>query len=101
VGAELIRSWGMPPQIEQAIRHQLCPGDAGEYALHASIVHLAGVVADHHELHPSVAPKELSFHAAALQSTRFNVSDRPVLLNEAQDQLQETVALFTPLTRAA
>ena len=62
---------------------------------------VAGVVADHHELHPSVAPKELSFHAAALQSTRFNVSERPVLLNEAQDQLQETVALFTPLTRAA
>ena len=101
VGAELIHSWGMPPQIEQAIRHQLCPGEAGEYTLHASIVHLAGVVADHHELHPSVAPKELLFHAAALQSTRFNVSERPVLLNEAQDQLHETVALFAPLTRAA
>ena len=101
VGAELIHSWGMPSQIEQAIRHQLCPDEAGDYALHASIVHLAGVVADHNELHPSVAPKELSFHPAALQSTRFDVSERPALLNEAQEQLQETVKLFSPVAMAA
>ena len=101
VGAELIHSWGMPPQIEQAIRHQLCPVEAGDYALHASIVHLAGVVADHNELHPAVAPQELSFHEAALQSTRFNVRERPALLSEAQEQLQETVKLFTPVAMAA
>jgi HD-like signal output (HDOD) protein len=101
VGAELIHSWGMPSQIEQAIRHQLCPDEAGDYALHASIVHLAGVVADHNELHPSVAPKELSFHRAALQSTRFDVSEWPALLSEAQEQLQETVKLFSPVAMAA
>ena len=101
VGAELIHSWGMPLLIEQAIRHQLCPDEAGEYALHPSIVHLAGVVADHNELHPSVAPKELSFHAAALQSTRFDVSEWPALLNEAQEQVQETVKLFSPVALAA
>jgi hypothetical protein len=43
----------------------------------------------------------LSFHAAALQSTRFNVSERPALLSEAQEQLQETVKLFTPVAMAA
>ncbi|MCC6967568.1 MAG: hypothetical protein IT391_14955 [Nitrospira sp.] len=91
----------MPPQIEQAIRHQLCPEDAGDYALHASIVHLAGVVADHHELHPAVAPPELAFHASALQSTRFDISERPALLSEAQEQLQETVKLFSPVAMAA
>ena len=88
-------------EVGAAIRHQLCPDEAGDYALHASIVHLAGVVADHNELHPSVAPKELSFHRAALQSTRFDVSERPALLNEAQEQLQETVKLFSPVAMAA
>jgi HD-like signal output (HDOD) protein len=33
VGAELIRSWGMPAQIEQAIRCQLSPYDAGEFII--------------------------------------------------------------------
>ena len=50
VGAELIRVWGMPNQIEQAIRHQLSPRRAGEFTLHPSIVHLAGALADHAEL---------------------------------------------------
>ena len=101
VGAELIHSWGMPMQIEQAIRHQLCPDDAGDYALHASIVHLAGVVADHNDLYPAVAPQEVSFHASALQTTRFNADERPMLLQEALDQLQDTVKLFSPAAMAA
>jgi hypothetical protein len=79
----------------------LCPDDAGDYALHASIVHLAGVVADHNELHPAVAPQEVSFHASALQTTRFNADERPMLLQEALDQLQDTVKLFSPAAMAA
>ncbi len=101
VGAELVRSWGMPVQIEQAIRHQLCPEEAGDFSLHASMVHLAGVVADHSELAPARAPKDLPFHAIALQTTRFNADDRPMLLQEALDQLQDTVKLFSPIALAA
>jgi HD-like signal output (HDOD) protein len=101
VGAELVRSWGMPVQIEQAIRHQLCPEEAGDFSLHASMVHLAGVVADHSELAPARAPKDLPFHATALQTTRFNADDRPMLLQEALDQLQDTVKLFSPIALAA
>lgn len=101
VGAELVRSWGMPVQIEQAIRHQLCPEEAGDFSLHASMVHLAGVVADHSELSPARAPKDLPFHATALQTTRFNADDRPMLLQEALEQLQDTVKLFSPAAMAA
>jgi HD-like signal output (HDOD) protein len=101
VGAELIHSWGMPVQIEQAIRHQLCPEEAGDFSLHASMVHLAGVVADHAELSPARAPKDLPFHATALQATRFNADARPMLLQEAMDQLQDTVKLFSPVAMAA
>ena len=58
VGAELILSWGMPAQIEQAIRHQLNPYKAGEHILNASIVHLAGVVADQTKLPHPMPPRE-------------------------------------------
>jgi HD-like signal output (HDOD) protein len=101
VGAELLRSWGMPQQIEQAIRHQLKPPAAGEHILSASIVHLAGVVADQGELGPSQARRDLSFDPYAMQLTGFNIDEEPILLQEARDQLQETLALFAPLAKAA
>ncbi|MCC6139642.1 MAG: HDOD domain-containing protein [Nitrospira sp.] len=101
VGAELIRSWGMPVQIEQAIRHQLSPDEAGEYALHASIVHLAGVIADYSELPKAQIPPILPFHLYALQTTQFKDSNRPALLTEAHAALEETLALFSPMAMAA
>lgn len=98
VGAELIRSWGMPAQIEQAVRYQLSPDEAGEYRLHASIVHLAGIIADHSELPQTQA---LPFHPYALQTTQFKDSTRPALLKDAEAQLEETLTLFSPMAMAA
>lgn len=101
VGAELIRFWGMPVQIEQAIRHQLTPNQAGEYALHASIVHLAGVIADHHESANHQAPHTLPFNPYAIQTTQFKDNTWLPLLKEAEAQLEETLALFSPMAMAA
>mgnify|MGYP003337355563 CR=1 FL=1 len=101
VGAELIRFWGMPVQIEQAIRHQLTPNLAGEYALHASIVHLAGVIADHHESTNPQAPHTLPFNPYAIQTTQFKDNTWLPLLKEAEAQLEETLALFSPMAMAA
>jgi len=101
VGAELIRSWGMPTQIEQAVRYQLSPDEAGEYRLHASIVHLAGVIADHSELPQTQATQALPFHPYALQTTQFKDSTWPALLKDAEAQLEETLALFSPMAMAA
>jgi HD-like signal output (HDOD) protein len=101
VGAELIRSWGMPAQIEQAVRYQLSPDEAGEYRLHASIVHLAGVIADHSELPQTQATQALPFHPYALQTTQFKDSNRPALLKDAEAQLEETLTLFSPMAMAA
>lgn len=101
VGAELIRSWGMPAQIEQAVRYQLSPDEAGEYRLHASIVHLAGVIADHSELPQTQATQALPFHPYALQTTQFKDSTRPALLKDAEAQLEETLTLFSPMAMAA
>jgi HD-like signal output (HDOD) protein len=101
VGAELIRSWGMPAQIEQAVRYQLSPDEAGEYRLHASIVHLAGVIADHSESPQTQATQALPFHPYALQTTQFKDSTRPALLKDAEAQLEETLTLFSPMAMAA
>lgn len=101
VGAELIRSWGMPPQIEQAIRCQLSPKDAGEFIIHASIVHLAGVVADYEELEPGRRPATLPFSSHAVTATRFMLANLPALLTEARAKLQDTLVLIHPSIMAA
>jgi len=101
VGAELIRSWGLPVQIEQAIRCQLSPKDAGEFILHAAIVHLAGAVADYEELEPSRRPAMVPFSPQALTVTRFVPANLPVLLADARVKLQETLTLVHPYTMAA
>lgn len=101
VGAELIRFWGMPTQIEQAIRHHITPNQAGEYALHASIVHLAGVIADHSESTKPQASQALPFHPYAIQTTQFKDSTWPALQKDAEAQLEETLALFSPMAMAA
>lgn len=101
VGAELIRFWDMPDQIEQAIRHQLSPDQAGEFNLHASIIHLAGAVADHAELEPAQASQPPAFDPFALSCTRVNADECLTLLKEAQEQLQDTLNIIYPLPMAA
>ncbi|MEC4890318.1 MAG: HDOD domain-containing protein [Nitrospira sp.] len=101
VGAELIRSWEMPLQMESAIRHQLKPSDAGEFTLHASIVHLAGVLADHADLDPAKLKQALPFHAYALSTTRFKPEESPALIEASHSQLHETLELIYPLALAA
>jgi HD-like signal output (HDOD) protein len=101
VGAELIRSWGLPVQIEQAVRCQLSPKDAGEFIVLASLVHLAGVVADYEELDPARRPSTLPFSPQAITATRFAPADLPAFLTEARTQLQETLATVQPYTMAA
>ena len=101
VGAELISFWGMPSQIEQAIRHQLRPNEAGEYQQHASIVHLAGALADHAQTDLGRNGGPPPFDAFALSCTQFKVSEHQALLNEAQKELQNTLAFIAPLAMAA
>lgn len=101
VGAELVRSWGMPAQIEQAIRYQLRPSEAGEFALHASIVHLAGVVADHEDFEPKGRQEVLPFDPHAVTTTRFMPANLSDLLTEAQTQLHDALTLIYPHALAA
>ena len=101
VGAELIRSWGLPVEIEQAVRCQLSPKDAGEFILQASIVHIAGAVVDYDELDSSRRPASVAFSPQAITATRFVPANLPALLTEARAQLQETLANVQPYTMAA
>ncbi|MDH4085306.1 MAG: HDOD domain-containing protein [Nitrospira sp.] len=101
VGAELIRSWGMPVQIERAVRYQLSPKEAGDFALHASTVHLAGVVADHEELEPNRRHEVMPFDPFAITTTQFEPPSLSALLIETHAQLQDTLALIHPPTMAA
>lgn len=101
VGAELLRSWGLPVQIEQAVRCQLSPKDAGEFIVLASIVHLAGVIADYEELDSSRRPATAPFSPQAIAATGFVPANLPTHLAEARAQLQEALAIVQPYTMAA
>lgn len=101
VGAELIRSWGMPVQIERAVRHQLNPREAGEFAFYASVVHLAGVIADQEDIAPNRRPKRMPFDSFAVATAKFSAADLPAIVGEARATLQDTLALIYPLAMAA
>ncbi len=101
VGAELIKSWGMPVQIEQAVRCQFCPNDAGEFIIYASIVNLAGVVTDYEELEPNQKPATVPFNPQAITATGFEPASLPTVLADAHAQLQDTLALVQPHALAA
>jgi len=101
VGAELLLFWDMPASIEQAVRHQLNPDAAGDFVLNASIVHVAGNIADHAELDPRQQKQWLPCHSSALSHIKINPDDRPALLKEAQTQLQQTLAYIYPMPLAA
>lgn len=101
VGAELIKSWGMPVQIEQAVRCQFSPNDAGEFIIHASIVNLAGVIADYEELEPSQKPATVPFNPQAVTATGFQPASHPTVLADAHAQWQDTLALVYPHAMAA
>ncbi|MDH4187730.1 MAG: HDOD domain-containing protein, partial [Nitrospira sp.] len=101
VGAELIRAWAMPAHIEQAIRYQLYPTEAKEFALHASVVALAGAIADHAESAQSPADQFAPFPVHSLPLTQFNAQAQRALLNDAQAQLQDVLALISPHAVAA
>lgn len=46
VGGALVEAWGLPTCFAAAIRHQLAPTGANEYALEASLLHIAGFLAE-------------------------------------------------------
>ena len=101
VGAELLRSWGLPAQIEQAIRHQLSPSEAGDYIQHASMVHLAGAVIDCLERDSKQRATEVPLDPQALQATGFVLANLSELMANAQSQLTEMLALVYPQAVAA
>jgi hypothetical protein len=55
----------------------------------------------HSESPEPQAAQVLPFHPYAIQTTQFKDSTRPALLKDAAAQLEETLALFSPMAMAA
>lgn len=80
---------------------KLSPNEAGDFALHASIVHLADVVADHEELEPNHRQDVLPFAPFAVTTAQFATASPSALLSETHAYLQNTLALIYPPALAA
>jgi HD-like signal output (HDOD) protein len=96
VGGELIRNWEMPSNIERAVRYQLDPDQAGDMAMEASFIHLAGALADQAEEPEASAHQGLGIKPAALGHTHFNLDQAALIVEEAQSQLHDTLSLIYP-----
>jgi HD-like signal output (HDOD) protein len=96
VGAELIKTWDMPLQLEQAVRYQLTPERAGEVRQEAAVLYTAGLLADHLDRHGLDAAVPHSVGRAASDLLGLAAEELHGIAEEVLSQLQHTLSLIYP-----
>lgn len=93
VGAELLRSWGLPERLQIAVAHYLSPAEAPRFRKSAALIHVASALACNVE--PSVNLDEatydalLGFERGAWNLLGLSLRDVPTILEEAWVQAFE------------
>jgi HD-like signal output (HDOD) protein len=100
VGGDLINSWGMPVQLEEAVRHQLTPNLAPQASREAAVLHASGMLADYLDAHGTDAMVPSHICQAALHSLDLPEIVLEEVLPEAIGQLKDTLALIYPVGAA-
>lgn len=94
VGGALMRHWSLPQCFAEATRHQLQPVATSDYALEASLVHIAGSCVDARmaNVAPAVALEHVS--AFAWQTTGLAPGCIDAVLKDAGEGAAATLAAF-------
>lgn len=101
VGGELMRSWQLPPSLQESLEFQLEPGRAQDFALETAIVHTAGIITDAATAKEPPEPQALPIDPVALQITGLFPGRLQAIKYEADQQLAEAVSLIFPGMRKA
>ncbi len=94
VGGELTDSWNLPPCFGETIRHQNDPQAAGEYALEASLLHIAAVLAELHASDCDTAALAARIAPSAWQIIGLSPDCLPEIILEVEANLSATTRLF-------
>ena len=102
VGGELTDSWRLPPCFGETIRYQNDPQGAGEYALEASLLHIAAIIAKLQGSEREKAALVERISPSAWQIIGLSPDCLPEIIFEVETHLSATARLFgLPVSGAA
>lgn len=96
VGGELINTWALPIQLEEAVRYQLTPARAPQASREATILFASGMLADYVDAHGTRDTVPSDVRQAALGALELPETVLDQALPESIGQLKDTLALVYP-----
>lgn len=94
IGGALVDGWKLPPCYGEAIRHQNDPQGSPAHALEASLLHIAGFVAEILGLTSESAAMSARIAPFAWQTIRLSPDCLPEVMAEVEDNLSATASMF-------
>jgi len=99
VGAELMKSWLLPPSHQMAALYHHNPQRADDFVLEASIVYLANAVTEMAEAGVHEADELTAVPNHIWEMTKVTMDDIEAILVEARDQFIDALSLIRSKTR--
>lgn len=101
VGSELMRQWQLPRTLWEITEHHLDPSRTDEFALSASIVHIAAILADALDQDDDVEQALNRVSAFSWRETGLNADQCRDLLAQTDAQVAGVTQLLLPAAKAA
>ena len=101
VGGEILRKWNLPESIVEAVLYHHAPGEAGDYALEASVVHLATGLAAMGDGKDGIDQHGNVLLPGAWERTGLSEDITESLLSEARPHFISALSLFLPQAATA
>lgn len=101
VGAELMQAWNLPDAFVEAARHHHRPVEAQQFPLETALVHLADVIAAGAHLTGSATNQVPPLEPRAWELTGLALDITESVIEEADRQYADAVAVILPSASAA
>lgn len=101
VGAELMQAWNLPEAFVEAARHHHRPVEAQEFPLETAMVHLADVIAAGAHLTGSATNQVPPLEPRAWELTGLALDITESVIEEADRQYADALAVILPSASAA
>ncbi|HEY9150613.1 MAG: HDOD domain-containing protein [Gammaproteobacteria bacterium] len=101
VGAELMQAWNLPDAFIEAARHHHRPVEAQEFPLETAMVHLADVIAAGAHLTGSATNQVPPLEPRAWELTGLSLDITESVIEEADRQYADALAVILPSASAA
>lgn len=101
VGAELMQAWNLPEAFVEAARHHHRPVEAREFPLETAMVHLADVIAAGAHLTGSATNQVPPLEPRAWELTGLALDITESVIEEADRQYADALAVILPSASAA